>query len=161
MLLQAALGSDKQLFPMVQEALSWNRLSIDEEYSMIALKKRLTTSTVAMLLVLNAHAYAEEKGKEVSRYRFTRATLKKISGRQRLRDAFLDDLTEMLEELNWTLIIRDTDFGLLDLSKTDSWPRLNSHRIAAYREFGSDELANLYREKLEISPDNDEEGEYA
>lgn len=146
---------------MVQEAILGNQLSIDEEDSVSALKKRLAPSTVAMLLVLNAHAYAEEKGKEVSRYRFTRATLKKLAGRQRLQDVFLDDLTEMLEELNWTLIIRDTDFGLLDLSKTDSWPRLNSHRIASYLELGPDELAHLYREKLEISPDNDEEGEYA
>jgi hypothetical protein len=94
-----------------------------------SLPERHTPFKVAMLLVLNAQAYAEEKDKEVSRYRFTVITLKRIANRQRIHASFLSTLNEELEELGWMLLIRESDYAIFDLSKTDHWVRLNSHRI--------------------------------
>lgn len=111
-------------------------------------QERTSAFKTAMLLIMNAQAYADEKQKEVSRYRFTTSTLKRISNRQRIHQSFLTILNEELEELGWMLLIRESDYAIFDLSKTDHWVRLNSHRITSLFEKTESEVWELFAANL-------------
>ena len=119
--------------------------------------ERLLPSKVAMLLILNAYLYADEKSKEISRYRFTKASLKRISNRQNLRQAFVEELREEFLELGWLLIVRDADYAILNLDKTDTWVRLNSQRLSSYKNLDeADLLVELSRFTGELESTDEE-----
>src|ERR1700722_17548828 len=91
---------------------------------------RRTALATAQLIVLNAKAYAEEKNREVSRYRFSADALKRLSNRQRLHDGFLYDLDDELLGLGWIFARRsESEFAVIDDAKATAWPKLGPKRL--------------------------------
>ncbi|USY23960.1 hypothetical protein NIZ92_11565 [Alcaligenes sp. 1735tsa3] len=112
-------------------------------------KVKLTAESTAKLLLTNAHLYSEEKGKEVSRFRVSKASVRRISGYGNLSPKFLGSLKEELLELNWLLFdLTDAEFGVFLIAKAGSWVRLGSNRVMAYRRSDSPEatIAELFDE---------------
>lgn len=92
-------------------------------------RKRRTARATAQLILLNAKSYEEERGRQLSRYRFSQATLRQLAGRLALRDRFLSDLEEEVAELGWLFFPFGADFAVLDISKADSWTKLGWKRL--------------------------------
>lgn len=110
----------------------------------------------ATLLVLNAALYGEEKGREVSRCRFTRESLRQTSGWARLSQPFLDELTEELTAIGWRLMEHtDTDFAMLQTSKVDVWPKIGNKRLGAMGLLKAP-AEEIFREYDERYPQSDD-----
>jgi hypothetical protein len=60
---------------------------------------KISSFATAQLLIINAALYGEEKSKEISRYRFSRQSLRNISGWGRLSSSFIEDLMGDLQRL--------------------------------------------------------------
>ncbi len=85
---------------------------------------------VAMLLIINLHLYAEEKGKHYSRIRMSKDTVRKISDRSFLRDIFISELTDELHNLGWHFIeVSDTEFAMIELERVSRWGKISSKRV--------------------------------
>lgn len=96
----------------------------------MAQRRKLSAAATSQLLILNALMYGAEKGKEVSRYRFTRATLRTICGWPRLSEKFLAKLLRELYGMGWHFIDHtDIEFVIIERRKADVWPKLNSKRL--------------------------------
>lgn len=120
--------------------------------------RKLEAHEAAVLLVYNARKYQEERGKEVSRLRFSLTTLQQLTSRKRISDEFIVDLQLALEELNWSMcevggkpdksgIIQSTDeFGMIQSKKLEAWPKLSIERVAEYLPQGEEAIAKLYDE---------------
>lgn len=91
--------------------------------------ERHTPQATAMLIVINAKLYQQEREREISRYRFSHNTLRRFSGRSTLRRSFLDELSDELAELGWIFVPLGAEFAVVDLSKSDSWVKLSSKRV--------------------------------
>lgn len=84
----------------------------------------------ALGLIINAKTYADEKGKEVTRFRFSRATFRAISGWKRLSEGFVKDVSDEMYGLGWTLIeLSDTELAAIQSSKISVWPKLGGGRV--------------------------------
>jgi|GEM_PF-6749817 len=121
---------------------------------------RRSAKATAVLLILNAKIYEQEKEREVSRYRFTRQTLTKCSCRRVLRNSFLDQLDEELAELGWRFIQLEFDYAIVDASKVNSWTKLSSKRLRekALLTMTDQELIDSYESKYgDESPIDDSE----
>ena len=106
----------------------------------MATRIRYSPDAVAALLVMNAELYGHEKGREVSRFRISRVSLRRISGRSRLKAAFLDDLTESMFDLGWHFIEHnDTEYAGIQVSKMSTWPKLAHKRLIANGLLGANE----------------------
>lgn len=93
---------------------------------------KISSQATAQLLVLNAALYAEEKSKEVSRYRFSRQTLRDISGWGRLSGPFIEELTGDLQRMGWIYIdFSDTEIAIIQAPKITVWPKLTAKRLRA------------------------------
>lgn len=91
---------------------------------------KISSQATAQLLVLNAALYAEEKSKEVSRYRFSRQTLRDISGWGRLSGPFIEELTGDLQRMGWIYIdFSDTEIAIIQAPKITVWPKLTAKRL--------------------------------
>lgn len=91
---------------------------------------KISSYATAQLLVINAALYADEKSKEVSRYRFSRESLRNISGWGRLSASFMEDLTGDLLRLGWVFIdFSDAECAMIMVSKITVWPKLSSKRL--------------------------------
>lgn len=104
---------------------------------------RLREHTCAKLILINLSLYGEEKGKDVSRARLSKATLKAISKRKHIKQGFISTLFDELLELGWFLGDQGEDeYFLLRLNKVQSWTRVASSRVKPL-------LAAKNREKIE------------
>lgn len=104
---------------------------------------RLREHTCAKLILINLSLYGEEKGKDVSRARLSKATLKAISKRKHIKQGFISTLFDELLELGWFLGDQGEDeYFLLRLNKIQSWTRVASSRVKPL-------LAAKNREKIE------------
>ncbi|WP_431022043.1 hypothetical protein ABMA09_18735 [Erwinia rhapontici] len=120
------------------------------------LQKRLKAPTVALLIVLNAIYYSEEKQKAVTRYKMVRKSFKLIARRKALHATFIADVTQELQELGWQLIEDgDGNFCFFDLDMTVNWARLSIKRVRSLRDTDDDELMALL-EKHFSSDDSDD-----
>jgi hypothetical protein len=91
--------------------------------------KRQTPAHTAMLILINAKLYEREREKEISRYRFSLQSLRRISGRRAIRDRFVSELDDELAELGWHLIQLGNEFAVMELEKLESWVKLSSKRL--------------------------------
>lgn len=99
------------------------------------LRRKLSPSATACLMILNAHEYSEEKGKELSRFRITRNSIRRISGWDRLSTLFMHELTQAMAEYGWFLLeFNDTELAAIQIDKVGSWVRLGSSRVSHYRK---------------------------
>lgn len=92
----------------------------------------MITSYQTALLILRAHeAYEAESDRALTRFRLNRKTMRKLSGRTNLRDAFIDDVREELIEFGWSMFPVGDQYALLRLDRVDSWQRIAAGRISA------------------------------
>jgi hypothetical protein len=93
------------------------------------MKERRSAYATAQLILINAKLYESEREKEITRYRFSIHTLRRISRRNSIRATFIAQLDEELAELGWFLIPLGTEFGVMDISKMENWVKLSSKRL--------------------------------
>lgn len=93
---------------------------------------RLTAYQTALLILRAREAYEDEAGRALSRFRLSRKTMRRLSGRERnIREAFVDEVKEELIEFGWALFPVGDQFALLRLDRVDTWQRIAAARIAA------------------------------
>jgi len=85
---------------------------------------------LAQLVALLIQRYSAERGKEVSRFRLARRTLRKIAARPALRDPLIDKWTNlMLAEQGWLVFADAEDFLLLKSEAPKGWTKVATKRI--------------------------------
>lgn len=85
----------------------------------------------AKLIVMNLGRYSGEKEKSYSRIRMSKNTMRKITGRERLRESFINELSDMLYKLGWHLIDHsDTEFAIIAVDRVSRWATISSQRIS-------------------------------
>lgn len=105
------------------------------------MRKLISASATAHLLILMIERYGKEKGKNIRRARFSRKTILKVSGRENLREAFLAEVNNELVDLGWVLLSISEGFAIMGIASADSWTLIASTRIA-------DEIKGLNSGKL-------------
>jgi hypothetical protein len=110
--------------------------------------KRRTPTAAAQLILINAKLYERERGKEITRYRFSLQTLRRIARRSALRQQFLSDVEDELAELGWLLVCLGTEYAVMNISKFDNWVKLSSKRLAEaeYLDGDEEQLEKMYFE---------------
>lgn len=105
-----------------------------------------TARAVAYLIALNALEYGKEREREITQYRFSAATLRKLAGRSRIREAFLAELEDELRSLNWLLVWRnEIEYGVFHVAKLEGWPKLSSKRVNSYADLCDEhDLRKMY-----------------
>lgn len=89
-----------------------------------------TPIITAKLLILICKSYEKEKEKELTRFRFSRKTLGKCAGRERIKEAFIMELENALYDLGWILIQVNMDsYAIIRLDKASTWVRLSTKRL--------------------------------
>lgn len=90
----------------------------------------MDASHVAHVIILNADTYGTEKGREINFYKFSRNTLRGISGRLKITDEFISEISAKMAEHNWILFSNNEDeLCAMNLSVTSTWTKLSSKRI--------------------------------
>jgi hypothetical protein len=92
-------------------------------------KYRPTAAEVAILVVFLMWSYDREKGRDTSRARISAKTLRTVSIRTKLREAFLDEFFDEMGTLGWTAFPVGDNFGLIRTETIDGWPRIGSSRV--------------------------------
>ena len=104
------------------------RALLDANHPEIYMKK--TATTTAKLVLINAKRYADEKNKEYSRLRISKNSLRKISGRERIHDTYVDDLNEEFARIGWHFFAHsDTEFAILKAEKVNVWAKIGTTRV--------------------------------
>lgn len=86
-------------------------------------------SELAILVVLMIQRYARERGREVSRLRLARNSLRRLAIRDRLRDALVEDWIDVMAlEHGWLTFTHDEEFLLLKVDTTLSWTKIATKR---------------------------------
>jgi len=116
----------------------------------------------AQLLILNAISYGQEKGKDVSRYRIGMASLRTISSRSTIRDAFLQDLADQLNKLGWSMatLPNGDGFAIFKADIADSWAGLGTKRLKenGFLKLSESELETHFEEIIANNSQEDEDG---
>jgi hypothetical protein len=82
---------------------------------------------LAILTVILIQRYAKERGKDVSRFRLARNSLRRLAIRDRLRDALVEDWVDVLAlEHNWLVFEHGDDFLLLKAEATLVWTKVGT-----------------------------------
>jgi hypothetical protein len=84
---------------------------------------------VAILTVHLISAYDSEKDKVTTRARISAKTLRRISLRSVLREAFIQEWTDALGRLGWAAFPIGDHFALIQAKAITGWPRIASSRI--------------------------------
>jgi hypothetical protein len=98
---------------------------------------RLTACEAATVTTYLIRRYDLEKDKTTSRARISQQTLRIMAGRYLLRSAFVDDWTDELATVGWSVFPVGDHFGLIQTEATEGWPRIGSKRI-------KDELRDIH-----------------
>ncbi|UVO10270.1 hypothetical protein LW347_10165 [Pectobacterium polonicum] len=115
------------------------------------LNQRLKAQNVAILIVLNAIYYGEEKQKAITRYRMARKSFMLLARRKALHVTFVADVAQELQELGWQLIEDGSgNFCFFDIGITANWARLSTKRVKALRDYEDSELVKLLEANLGI-----------
>jgi hypothetical protein len=87
----------------------------------------------------------EEKKVEVTRFRVSELTLKRICCRPRLHAEFLTEMQDWLLRAGWAFFFADRSYGMIKLEAVETWTRLGSKRIA-------DELDAVAKGDFDFAP---------
>lgn len=116
---------------------------------------KLSANATACLLILNARGYSEEKARELSRFRVTRNSIRRISGWNRLSAPFMEELAQAMAEYGWFFLeFNDTEFAAIQIDKVGSWVRLGSSRVSHYRK-KDDAEESIYDDFYDAFPFDD------
>jgi len=111
-----------------------------------------TACVTAKLALINAQLFADEKNKEYSRLRMSKSTLRRLSGRECLRDVFINDLIEEFIRLGWHFFVHtDTEFGLIKADRIKAWAKIGASRVQELIEEiddGIDDVVDKEYERL-------------
>jgi hypothetical protein len=84
---------------------------------------------LAMLTVILIQRYAKERGKDVSRFRLARNSLRRLAIRDRLRDTFVEEWADVMAlEYNWLVFMHADEFLLLRAETTQTWTKVATKR---------------------------------
>ncbi|ORL52840.1 hypothetical protein B7H18_05030 [Pseudomonas putida] len=94
----------------------------------------ISAQHTAKAILINLSIYSEIKGKEISRFRISRDSLKRASNRKALRESFVADVIDHLAQLNWSCVDRGTmasnnELAFIQTPKIEAWPRLGVSRV--------------------------------
>jgi len=123
------------------------------------MRKNRHPADVAILILLNAKLYEDERKRDVARYRFSAETLRRLSGRRLIRGAFIKQLRQEFQNLDWFLLEQGADFAVVSEANVDVWVKLGPKRLyeAGYTKLQGDELACLYEKLYPSLPDSEDE----
>ncbi len=86
-------------------------------------------SELAILVVLMIQRYSRERGREVSRFRLARNSLRRLAIRDRLRDALVDEWIDVMAlQHGWLTFAHDEEFILLKADSTRTWTKIATKR---------------------------------
>lgn len=113
----------------------------------------------AKLILINGKSYEKERGRQVTRYRFSETTLRRISRRKALRQGFLTELEEEVAELGWLFFRLGPDFAVIDLTKSSTWTKLGAKRLKeeGLLDADDDEIDRLFKDLLPDEPEDPED----
>lgn len=113
--------------------------------------KLRSPAAVARLILVMALLLGEETGRDISRYRFSSGTLRRVSRRSYIRAAFVTELEEELAQLGWTLISVHSDlYAIVATEKIESWMQVSSKRLNLdFTELPDGTMGRAFREFLE------------
>ena len=84
---------------------------------------------LAILVILMVQRYSRERGREVSRFRMARNSLRRLAIRDRLRDALVDDWIDVMAlEHGWLTFTHDEEFLLLKAETSKTWTKIATKR---------------------------------
>jgi hypothetical protein len=122
---------------------------------------RLTPDEAALMTIFLVHRYELEKGKEVTRFRLSRNSVRLLGLRANLRDAFAEEWRDALAEWGWVAFPRGEEFGLVRSPVMDGWVRLGTKRIRderkKLRDGDSEVLARVKKELTAAQTSVDED----
>jgi hypothetical protein len=88
-----------------------------------------SASELAILVVLLVQRYSRERGREVSRFRIARNSLRRLAIRDRLRDALVDEWIDIMAlQHGWLTFSHDEEFILLKAETTRTWTKIATKR---------------------------------
>jgi hypothetical protein len=124
------------------------------------MEKHSAAATAAMILI-NAQRYAIEREREVSRFRLSTTSLKRIAGREVLREAFRTEVADELFERGWLMVpCSDTELAVIRTDRTGTWPKFSSRRVNDLKQEGDDavlaEYSELFPEQAEVEEATDD-----
>lgn len=91
--------------------------------------RKPTPFEVEQVLLRLGQTRKEEKVGEVTRFRVSEATLKRICGRRRPTTEFLVELQDLLLDKGWALFFVGDSYAMLKLDVVKKWIRLGRKRI--------------------------------
>lgn len=90
---------------------------------------RPTPQEVAILVVLMIKRYCHERGRDTSRIRLARTSLRRLAIRGNLRDVFIDDWIDvMATDYGWIVFRQEGEFLLLKSDATKTWTKIATKR---------------------------------
>lgn len=97
-------------------------------------QNRISAEHTAKALLLNLALYGEGKGKDLSRFRISKKSLKTAANRLALRETFVADVIDEMAQLGWSCVNPETmttegELAFIQNDKIDVWPRLGVQRI--------------------------------
>src|SRR5260221_4865702 len=97
--------------------------------------RRVTAAEAALVTVFLINRYVAEKGKEVSRLRLSRSSVRRLALRANLRESFVEEWRDALAtDWGWIAFPLGEQFGLIRDDSVSGWVRLGTTRIAAQRK---------------------------
>ena len=96
-------------------------------------RENLSAKVTAKLLITVIN-HGKEKSKNITRARVSRKSFLKLSGRKRLRRAFLEEVRDCTADLGWTMIDVDKGFGLLQTHLARNWTKVSKNHVKDMRK---------------------------
>jgi hypothetical protein len=88
-----------------------------------------SASELAILVVLMIQRYGHERGREVSRFRLARNSLRRLAIRNRLHDSLIDAWIDVMAlEHGWLTFTHDEEFLLLQVESSKTWTKIATKR---------------------------------
>lgn len=114
------------------------------------MKTRLDPYQAALFVLKTLRSYEDESGRQLSRFRISRRTLRIIAGRTHLREAFVAEVADNLRDLGWLMFESGDHYCFIRSARVDKWQRIAAKRIRddlaeaqnSSREYDFDALAS-------------------
>jgi hypothetical protein len=113
----------------------------------------------AALVLLHAlEERGQRRGKEMTRARVSRMTLKRLWNRESFTDAWLAEVNDWLLSAGWTLVYAGTTFGVMKTSVVENWPRIAWKHLDSVIEdvkqgaYDFSQLEHLLKSKNALGP---------
>ena len=124
---------------------------------------RLSPAEAALFAAYLIHTYEQEKGRNITRLRLSRQSVRRLALRHRLREAFIAEWQDELASVGWIAFEHGEEFCLIRTDAASGWVRIATKRVAAEREKlqrGDRSVLETLREALVGKwPEDREDGE--